>query len=183
MNEKISIGRQSSLPLVGGLILFSVVLGTTDLGYIEVPTEARYATTMHLPTIVASLLEGWPAGFVVGLVFGMTSMFSSGSPMAQDPIVALVPRVLVGLTPYLTYRGLSGYHDWIRLGCAAVVGTLTNTCLFLGFSVVRGFMPIDSALGIALTHGLPEVVLAVVIVIPAVIILRRVERYLNNYST
>lgn len=171
---------KNSLPIIGGLILFSVILGTTGLGFIPVPTDAKYATTMHLPTIVASLLEGWPVGMIVGTMFGITSMYTGGSPMAQDPLVALIPRMLVGVTPYFVYMGLKGKSDYVRLGVSAVIGTLTNTFLFLGMAVMRGFMELDQAINIALVHGVPEVLVAVIIVIPAVVILRKARSFFSN---
>lgn len=180
-DDRSRAGRPPSLPIIGGLILFSVILGTTRLGFIPVPTEVKYATAMHLPTIIASLLEGWPAGMVVGTVFGITSMYTSGSPMAQDPIVAMVPRMLIGLTPYVSYVLLRGSNEYVRLGVAAVVGTLTNTCLFLGMAVTKGYLDADVAFSIAIKHGLPESTLAVVIVIPGVLALRKVQAWLDMY--
>ena len=172
--------HKNNLPIVGCLILFSVILGTTELGYIPVPTAAKHVTTMHLPTIVASILEGWPIGMVVGTVFGITSMYISGSAMAQDPIVALVPRILVGVTPYLIYVCMSGRNEYVRLGVAAVIGTLTNTFFFLGFAVLRGLMEPELALSVAWKHGAPEAVVAVIIVIPAVIVLRKAQVLIDN---
>lgn len=169
-----------NLPIIGGLILFSVILGTTDIGYIPVPTAAKHATTMHLPTIVASLLEGWPIGMVVGAVFGITSMYMAGSPMVQDPLVAIVPRMLVGLTPYFTYLLLKSCNDYLRLGIAAVVGTLTNTVFVLGIAVVSGYLDLGKALNVALVHGLPEAIVAVLIVIPAVIVLRKARTFFDR---
>lgn len=171
---------KNSLPIIGGLILFSVILGTTSLGFIPVPTDAEYATTMHLPTIVASLLEGWPVGMIVGTMFGITSMYTGGLPMAQDPLVALVPRMLVGITPYFVYMGLRGRNDYVRLGASAVVGTLTNTFLFLGMAVLQGFMEFDQAVNIAFVHGIPEVLVAIIIVIPAVVVLRKARSFLST---
>lgn len=175
-------GRSHNLPLVGCLILFTVILGTTDLGYIPVPTAAKHATTMHLPTIVASLLEGWPIGMVVGAIFGITSMYNAGTPMMQDPLVALVPRMLVGLTPYLFYVWMRGSNEYLRLGLAAVIGTMTNTVFVLGMGVIQGFLEFDVAVNIALVHGIPEVITAVIIVIPAVVFLRKLQAYLDGLT-
>jgi len=171
-----------NLPILGGLILFTVILGTTRLGYIPVPTEAIHATSMHLPTIVASVVEGWPAGMIVGMVFGITSMYMAGSPMSSDPLVAMVPRLLVGLTPYLAYILLSRFNEYVRLAVAAVVGTLTNTVGFLGMSVILGYLNWDTALYIAWVHGLPECVVAIVITIPAVFLMRRVKVFLTQFT-
>lgn len=168
------------LPIVGGLILFSVVLGTTDLGYIKVSTDVRHVTTMHLPTIIASVLEGWPAGVFVGAIFGLTSMYMADSVMMQDPMVVLFPRLLVGLTPYLIYKWADDGSEYVRIGLAAVGGTLTNTFFVLGMGVVRGYLSMDSAVSIALLHGIPEVLAAVLIVIPATLLLRRVRNILNR---
>lgn len=176
------VPQTPNLPIIGGLILFTVVLGTTDLGYIPVPTEAKSATTMHLPAIVTSLLEGWPAGMVVGAIFGMTSMYAAQTSMSSDPLVALLPRILVGLTPFLTYCFLKKSNDYVRIGVAAVVGTMTNTIGFLSLSVLQGYLKLDVAVAIALKHGIPESIVAVLICIPAVIALRRAQAYLRKYE-
>lgn len=164
-----------SVRITGLLILFSVILGTTDIGFIPVPTEARYATTMHLPTILASLSEGWPIGLVVGAVFGLTSMYASISPITEDPIIAIIPRLLVGVTPFLTYYYLRNAHEYVRLAMGAVVGTLTNTVLFLGLAVARGFLHSEQAMEIGLVHGVPEIIVAVLIVVPGVLLLRKLK--------
>jgi len=173
--------RKPCMPIVGGLILFTVVLGTTDLGFVPVPTEIKYATTMHLPTILASLLEGWPVGMVVGAVVGITSMYTPGTPMASDPMVALFPRIFIGLTPILVYRLMTGYSEHLRVGCSAIVGTFTNTIGFLGMTVVMGYMQPSVAFSIALKHGIPEAVIAVIVVVPSLRLLRLLELRLSKY--
>lgn len=49
---------------------------------------------------------------------------------------------------------------------AAVAGTLTNTVGVLTLAVLFGYIPSGAAFVIGATHGLPEVVLAVVITVP-----------------
>lgn len=173
--------RQPSLPIIGGLILFTLILGVTKFGFIPVPTEAKVATIMHLPTILASLLEGWPAGVVVGTVFGLTSMYIPGTPMGQDPLVALVPRMIIGVTPYLTYMLMRHSRQYVRWAVAAAVGTLTNTCGYLVMAVVQGYLTPKVALGVAIKHGIPEVLLAVVMVIPMMIIMRKAQTFLAKH--
>lgn len=169
-----------SLRITGGLIMFTVLLGTTDIGFIPVPTAAKYATTMHLPTILASLTQGWPIGMIVGSVFGMTSMYSTTSPIAEDPVIALTPRLLVGLTPFLTYQLMKNFNEYLRLGAGAVVGTMTNTVLFLGLAVVRGFLGVGDATRIGIVHGVPEAIVAVAITIPGVFFIRRFTSFLKS---
>lgn len=174
--------RKPSLPIIGCLILVSVVLGTTDVGYIAVPTIAGHVTTMHLPTIVASLVEGWPVGMVVGVIFGMTSIYMSGAAMMSDPLVALLPRILVGLTPYLCYVAMRGYHEYVRLALSAIVGSLTNTIGVLGLAYVFGYMEPLAALNVGMVHGLPESVVAGIVVVPAVVLLRKARSFFDNFG-
>ncbi|WP_319466746.1 ECF transporter S component [uncultured Pseudodesulfovibrio sp.] len=179
-NSQMNLYGKGSLPIVGCLVLFSVVLGTTDLGFIPVPTAAKSATIMHLPTIVASLLEGWPAGMIVGAVFGLTSMYTPSSAVASDPLVVLLPRILVGITPYLTYRWTGMLGEYSRLGLAAVVGTLTNTVGFLGMAWFLGYFDFETIVDVAWKHGLPEIVVAVLIVLPAVVLLRKAQVWIET---
>jgi uncharacterized membrane protein len=59
---------------------------------------------------------------------------------------------------------------------AAVAGTLTNTVGVLTLAVFFGYLPAGAAFVVGATHGLPEVVLAVVVTVPvyrAVVLARR----------
>jgi len=47
----------------------------------------------------------------------------------------------------------------------------------LGLAVLKGYLPREAALGIALTHGLPEVVFAVFLV---VVLVRSLRGFLPN---
>ena len=51
---------------------------------------------------------------------------------------------------------------------AAVAGTLTNTVGVLSLMVAYGFIPAGAAFVIGATHGLPEVLLAVIVTVPVV---------------
>lgn len=181
-NTPSTVQNKYSLPIIGGLILFTVVLGTTQLGFIPVPTVAKHATTMHLPTIIASLLEGWPIGMVVGAIFGVTSMYMSGAPMIQDPLVALIPRILVGITPYFIYLRMRNSNEYVRLAVAAIGGTLTNTVTLLSMAVVLEYITIDKALYVAWVHGIPESLIAVLIVVPAVLLLKKMKFFLDRLT-
>lgn len=96
-------------------------------------------------------------------------------------MVALVPCVLVGVTPYLVYILIKNVSESYRLGSAAVVGTLTNTILFLILSKVQGYLSTWEVVEIGLSHGIPEIILSVIVVIPAVLLLRRWRAMLDNY--
>ncbi len=70
--------------------------------------------------------------------------------------------------------------EYSRLGLAAVVGTLTNTVGFLGMAWFLGYFDFETVLDVAWKHGLPESVVAVLIVLPAVVLLRKVQVWIEN---
>ncbi len=41
----------------------TIILGVTGLGLVPVPTPAGRATILHVPTIIAAILEGPVVGF------------------------------------------------------------------------------------------------------------------------
>lgn len=99
-----------SMAIVGVLGAISVVLGMTPLGFIPVgPTRA---TIMHIPVIIGALMEGPIVGGLVGLIFGLFSIFqaiTNPTPVSfvfLNPLVSVLPRVLIGITTYYVYNGL-----------------------------------------------------------------------------
>lgn len=146
-------------------ILLSVIPG---LGYIPVPTEAGSATIMHIPAIIGGIIGGPIVGALVGLVFGLTSFVRATSPLFKDPIIAILPRLLIGVAAFAIYFSLRRWNDTIAVGAAAVAGTLTNTILVLTLAVVRGYIAPEVALGIGITHGIPEVVVATLLTVAVV---------------
>lgn len=154
--------------IIGMLGAVSVVLGVTGIGFIPVPTPAGRATILHVPVILAGILEGPVVGAFVGLIFGCYSFISASTAMASDPLVAIVPRIFIGIVAYYVYN-LSGKNVYLSSVLAAIAGTLINTVGFLGLAVLMGYIPRWSAAGvIALTHGTPELILAIVVTVSLV---------------
>lgn len=85
----------------------TVALGLTPLGFI--PLGIINATTMHIPVIIASILEGPLVGMAVGLIFGLSSLFNAitrPNPMSivfYNPLISILPRILIGLFSYYAY--------------------------------------------------------------------------------
>lgn len=227
------------ITVAGILGALATALGYTPLGFITFPTPAGSATTMHIPVIVAAVLAGPVVGGFVGAVFGVISFLRAGTPAFANPLIAIGPRILIGVIAALIFvalqrryaRSLSAltlgagvftilgagaqrfeaayaagkisptwlidaYHavaavtaeqPWLAVGAAiaaagiaywllggenaapaaaAVAGTLTNTVGVLTMMVFFGFIPAGAAFVIGATHGLPEVLLAVVITVP-----------------
>lgn len=89
----------------------TIVLGLTPLGFI--PLGVMNATTMHIPVIIAAILEGPIVGAAVGLIFGVSSMvkaFTMPLPTSfvfWNPLIAVLPRVLIGIVSYYLYAAFS----------------------------------------------------------------------------
>ena len=209
------------IAVVGMLGSLTVALGLAPVGgFIPVPTPAGSATTMHLPAILAGVLEGPLAGAGVGFIFGAFSFWRaqfSPNPVVRlmftDPLVAFLPRILIGIIAAYAFRmagarltrpllavtvagivahscyvslvappalvaavsaaaaAVSGYathrvaqHRHAAPMLAAMAGTLTNTVGVLGLVTWRGYLPPAAAVAVGILHGLPEILVAMVLV-------------------
>lgn len=139
-------------------------LAVTGLGMIPMPTAAGRATIFHIPTILAGIWEGPLVGCLVGLIFGVYSFLTPASALAADPFVSILPRLFIGIVAYYVYK-LGGKNVYLSSILAAIAGTLTNTVGFLGMAVIRGYLNWSAAGVIALTHGLPEMIVAIILVV------------------
>lgn len=139
MNRKSSFNVRK-LAIIGVLGAISTVLGLTPLGFIPVgPTRA---TIMHIPVIIGAILEGPVVGGFVGLIFGLFSIFqavTSPTPVSfvfLNPLVSVLPRVLIGITTYYIYKSLNKignkktvgllYILWIGIICYLSIGIYKN---------------------------------------------------------
>ena len=94
-------------------------------------------TIVHIPVIIASIIYGPRVGVTLGFLMGLLSLtvnsylFSPFVPNGNiySAIIAIVPRVLIGLTPYLVYKLLKNRTGLIFAGA---LGSLTNTVFVLG---------------------------------------------------
>ena len=182
------------LVVCGMLSAVSVVLGMTPLGII--PLGPLGVTTMHLPAIIGAILEGPVVGGVIGLIFGLVSLYkavSGGSllaPIFMNPLVSILPRILIGPATTYAYRGLEKLtkKHALSIGGGAVAGTLINTVGVMGFIYMlyagqyAEAIGVDPAtvgytiLGICATNGIPECIVAVVISVAVCLAVRGIGR-------
>jgi len=126
----------------GVLVGITILMGIFPvLGFIPVPNLTANATIEHIPTILGSILEGPVVGMVTGFFFGLISFLRSPIPLFKDPLVAFVPRILIGLTAWLTYTGLRRVNRDIAAFAAGIVGAATNTVFVLLFGIWRQDAP------------------------------------------
>lgn len=170
------------MTVIGMLGAVSIVLGMTPLGFIPIgPTKA---TIMHIPVIIAAMIEGPLVGAIVGLIFGIFSMIQSiTSPTVisfvfWNPLVSVFPRILIGIVSYYSYVSIKKIvkNEALAVAVTGAVGTLTNTVgvlsmiyLLYGVRFVEAIgQDINSVgkiiMGIGITNGIPEMIVAILIV-------------------
>lgn len=181
--------RQIALTAI--LSAFTMVLALTPLGLIPINPVVN-VTIIHIPVIIAAIVIGPVSGMIVGLVFGIFSVINATvnpallSPVFLNPIVAVVPRVLIGLTTGYAYIAMTKISKKelspLAVGMAASIGTLTNTVgvfagiyLFYGSFVleVTGVEVLPFLTTLFVTNSIPELIVGVILI---VIIMKALSR-------
>ena len=100
----------NKLTLIGVFGAITITLSLTPLGLI--PLGIINATTLHIPVIIAAVIGGPFIGAMVGLIFGLSSLFRAimvptvMSPFLINPLISILPRILIGVVAGYSYRGL-----------------------------------------------------------------------------
>ncbi len=142
-----------SFTLTAMFLAIMIILAITPLGFI--PIGPINATTMHIPVIIASIILGPKIGAGLGGIFGILSLVRSTiiitpmsfvfSPFIANPltgqgdwralIVAIIPRILIGVVPYFVYIGINRLLKTkarpVSLFIAGLAGSMTNTILVM----------------------------------------------------
>ncbi|MGM0125149.1 hypothetical protein IGI37_002547 [Enterococcus sp. AZ194] len=180
--------------LTAMFLAIMILLAVTPLGFI--PIGPINATTMHIPVIIASIILGPKIGGTLGGIFGIISMIRS--TVIQTPlsfvfspfipvigtdtgswkalIIAVVPRILIGIVPYFVYLGmkklLKERNQSISLFMAGLFGSLINTILVMNLIyflfqkdyatvIGKGGSAVYTAvLAVIFTSGVPEAIVA-----------------------
>lgn len=180
------------------IAIIAVMTFVPNVGYINLVVIK--ATLLHVPVIVGSIVLGPKNGAVLGATFGVTSLIKntlepSLLSFAFSPfysvagvggngwsiVIALVPRILVGILPYFIFKGLEKLlknfkaRRFIAIPVACAIGAFTNTLLVMNliyfcfrdeFAVAMDKaieVVYDVILGIIFTNGIPEAIVAVIL--------------------
>lgn len=193
-----NVRKMVIIAMLSGICLF---LGLTGLGFIPLPLFKL--TILHLPVIIGAIIEGPVVGGSIGLIFGLFSIYQNitaptpMSPFFYNPLISILPRVLIGVISYYIYKMIRSKIKNIKvsISIAAVCGSLVNTIGVLGgiyliyfkdyanILVERGTIASSSlnAVTTALltvigTNGLAEAILSAVIVTPIVIAIFKMQK-------
>ncbi|MBA3389513.1 MAG: ECF transporter S component [Rubrobacter sp.] len=162
--------------VLGGIAVF---LGATRLGFIPVPNLAGSATVMHIPAVVGGALEGPVVGLLAGSIFGVFSFLQPEVPLFANPIIAIGPRLLIGVVAWAVFVGLRGISVDLAAAVSGVLGSLTNTVGVLGLAVIFGYLPPAAVVAI-IPQAIAEAILAAVV---TVVVVRGVLLYRSGRTT
>ena len=192
MQKKTNVRLLTQMALLTALML---VMAFTPLGYIPLPF--MNATTMPIPVIIGACLLGPKMGGVLGGLFGITSVvratispnltsfvftpFYSFSPEFHGSwtslIVAIVPRILIGVCAGLVFMALKKliHNETISLAVSGFVGSMVNTIGVMGliyllfgeqYAAAGGTDPsllLGVIMGVVGLNGVPEAIIAAVL--------------------
>ena len=104
------------------------------------------ACILSLPVAISlSIYDDWKKSFIGGTLLGVCScvfclIFASMFIVYANPLISVLPRFFIGITAYWTYFGLSKLcnrakskfvREMLPAGIAGIVGSITNTVLYL----------------------------------------------------
>lgn len=164
------------LTLTGLLAALAMALGATGLGFIPVPTPGQALTIMPVPVILAGLIAGPVSGALVGGLFGCFCLLRGFAP--PDPIVQLLPRLLVGVVAWGVYVRILAFWPGAWRAAAAtatVVASLFHTTMVLGLVAWMGYFPIQAAGITWILHGPLEAGVALALTLPALTAARHLK--------
>jgi uncharacterized membrane protein len=124
-----------------------------------------------------------PWGLILsGTMLGLASAFCFQISQENVPAALLVGGVALGVIAAFVYQVFQQEQEMIALAVAAIVGTLTNTVLVLSaigllgqWGMVAPPVPWSVLLGVGVTNGIPEIVVAVLITTAVVLAWKQVE--------
>lgn len=152
--------------VAGVLSAITIILSLIpNIGFITVPNVTKNATIEHIPTILGGVIGGPIVGFVCGLIFGLVSFFHATDPIFKDPLVAILPRLFIGLTAWAVFASLVRINRTLAAAVAGIIGSLTNTVLVVGAIIVRGYVPAPAIVPFVIPQAIFESITAAILAI------------------
>src|SRR2546422_8717640 len=106
MSDEIGLMPQNrtvrTIVVSGVLAAIAIALAVTRIGFIPMPSGIN-ATILHVPAIVGGVIEGPVAGLAIGGIFGLFSFLQATTPLFQNPLIAIGPRLPLGVLRSFPY--------------------------------------------------------------------------------
>ena len=185
--------KQSSVAQIAiffAIMLVLHLLSSVIFNLLPVPIKP---TIIHIPVIIASIIYGPRIGAILGTSMGLISVVTNTlvllptsylfSPFVPNGnlnslMIAMVPRILIGITPYFVYKWMKNKPGLVLAGA---VGSMTNTVFVLGgifilFSAVYNG-DIQAMLALVLSaNSISEMVISAILTVAIVPALEKVKK-------
>ncbi|KXT67776.1 MULTISPECIES: ECF transporter S component [Streptococcus] len=185
--------KQSSVAQIAiffAIMLVLHLLSSVIFNLLPVPIKP---TIIHIPVIIASIIYGPRIGAILGTLMGLISVVTNTlvllptsylfSPFVPNGnlnslMIAMVPRILIGITPYFVYKWMKNKPGLVLAGA---VGSMTNTVFVLGgifilFSAVYNG-DIQAMLALVLSaNSISEMVISAILTVAIVPALEKVKK-------
>lgn len=173
--------RTRKIVVTAVLSAVTIVLGLLPFGG-YIPFFGISITILAIPVIIGAILEGPIVGAGIGLIFGLTSLYQAATapkspldPLFVNPLLSVLPRMLIGPVAWLVWSALKRWKV-IGLLAAGFIGSYANTVFVLGMfgllyakdtrvTELLGDNVWKALGGIALASGAPEAGVAAVVVL------------------
>jgi uncharacterized membrane protein len=166
--------RVEKIAVTAALSAIVLVLQITGLGFIPFPGVSL--TIMHVPVIIAAILEGPLCGLFTGFLFGIFTIIRAATAPATpldavfvNPLISVLPRLFIGPAAWLVYTLIRGkksapaeesgsrpvdisafarVRENAAIAAGTIAGSLTNTTLVLSALAVFGSLPAPDGQGV-----------------------------------
>ena len=178
MNKKSKANQTAQLALLIATMVVIEVLSQTIFAAFVLPIKP---TLTHIPVIIASIVYGPKIGAYLGGFMGLMSIVRNTviytvssylfSPFVEggtwaSAVIAIVPRVLIGILPYFVYKIL---QNRLGLTLSGAIGAFTNT-----FFVLLGGKTLMAT--IFTTNSIAEMVIAGLLTVSITPMLLRLKK-------
>ena len=171
------------------------IMALTPFGYISM-FEVD-VTLMCIPVIIGTCALGLQYGLFLGFMFALTSLFMALmgragvllAPLLNSPVamylMIFIPRMLIPVITKLVLKTTKKMKPLVSYSLSVIAGSFINTIVFLGIAYLLGSKLLTEAYqmsnrdllnalgGIAISNGLLEATFAVIVCVPASIILKK----------
>ena len=185
--------KQSNIAPIAIFFASMVVIHLLSYIFFSILPLPIKPTLIHIPVIIASIIYGPRVGATLGFLMGMISLITNTvyllptsylfSPLVPNGnlaslIIAFVPRILIGITPYFVYKWMKNKAGLIVAGA---IGSLTNTIFVLGgifllFSNVYSGNIQQLLAAVISTNSIAEMVISAVLTVAIVPVLETLKK-------
>lgn len=157
MPENSNSGIIRKIVLSAALGSIVVILILSGFGFVPWLAGASL-TILHIPVILAAVLQGYTSALIVGAVFGISSLIMAAirpAPGSFDflfvnPLISILPRLVFAFLAALIYKAMSKINDKFSVPFTAFVSSLIHTVLVLGILyIILFFAPMPENVEIA----------------------------------